>query len=315
MATQLKLRRDSTADCNGATPAEGEVVYEITKKRLRVGDGATLGGIFIPNQFDVQDQSFITATVSGTNTLTASLTPVLLAYTAGLRLRLKIAANNTTAVTLNVDTVGAKDVKKIVDGAKADLEADDLVADLYYDFDYDGTHFVVGGASLGGGGAETWTKTSLGTGSSVEIPLPDGFDGIEFIIAGLTCSTNTLLAVQFYDADGPAYVTSGYRVQYDYIQNGVAGVGESTGTSTAVLVPAAGTAYGAMATGRLMHYAGTARRAAILYQARGDGFVRRMENGSIQDGAAHDVSKIKLLTGAGTIAGGDIWTKGIKDGG
>lgn len=315
MATQLKLRRDSTADCNGATPAEGEVVYEITKKRLRVGDGATLGGIFIPNQFDVQDQSFITATVSGTNTLTASLTPVLLAYTAGLRLRLKIAANNTTAVTLNVDTVGAKDVKKIVDGAKADLEADDLVADLYYDFDYDGTHFVVGGASLGGGGAETWTKTSLGTGSSVEVALPAGYDGIEFMIAGLDLSTNTTLAMQFYDAGGAAYVTSGYHLQYDYVQSGTAGGGDSTSGSSILLVPSGGATYPAQVHGHIFSYEGNSVRTHMQYQSHGEGSLRRMENGSGVEGTAHDVSKFKLLTGAGTIAGGDIWTKGIKDGG
>ncbi len=44
MAVELKLRRDVEADIDAMTPAEGELIYDITNKRLRVGDGSTAGG-------------------------------------------------------------------------------------------------------------------------------------------------------------------------------------------------------------------------------------------------------------------------------
>ena len=44
MAVELKLRRDVEADIDAMTPAEGEAIYDITNKRLRVGDGSTAGG-------------------------------------------------------------------------------------------------------------------------------------------------------------------------------------------------------------------------------------------------------------------------------
>ena len=45
MAVELKLRRDVEADIDAMTPAEGEPIYDITNKRLRMGDGSTAGGI------------------------------------------------------------------------------------------------------------------------------------------------------------------------------------------------------------------------------------------------------------------------------
>ncbi len=44
MAVELKLRRDVEADIDAMTPAEGEPIYDITNKRLRMGDGSTPGG-------------------------------------------------------------------------------------------------------------------------------------------------------------------------------------------------------------------------------------------------------------------------------
>ncbi len=44
MAVELKLRRDVEADIDAMTPAEGEPIYDVTNKRLRVGDGSIAGG-------------------------------------------------------------------------------------------------------------------------------------------------------------------------------------------------------------------------------------------------------------------------------
>ena len=50
--------------------------------------------------------------VSGTNTITASMTPSLTAYSAGMVVVLQPAGNNTGATTLNINSLGALDVQK-----------------------------------------------------------------------------------------------------------------------------------------------------------------------------------------------------------
>jgi hypothetical protein len=41
---QVQLRQDTTTNVLAITPAEGEVIYDVTRKALTVGDGATAGG-------------------------------------------------------------------------------------------------------------------------------------------------------------------------------------------------------------------------------------------------------------------------------
>lgn len=45
MSTQLQLRRDTTANVAAITPAQGEPLYDVTRKALVLGDGATAGGL------------------------------------------------------------------------------------------------------------------------------------------------------------------------------------------------------------------------------------------------------------------------------
>jgi hypothetical protein len=42
--TQLQLRRDTTANVGAITPAQGEPIYDATRKALVLGDGTTAGG-------------------------------------------------------------------------------------------------------------------------------------------------------------------------------------------------------------------------------------------------------------------------------
>ncbi|GAC1040833.1 glycine-rich domain-containing protein [Rhizobium sp. No.120] len=71
------------------------------------------------------------------NALTATLTPAPDALTAGLRCLLLISTANTTAATLNVNTLGAKPITRV---GGADLQANDLVPGLA-EVSYDGTQF------------------------------------------------------------------------------------------------------------------------------------------------------------------------------
>lgn len=156
-ATETKLRRGTESQCEAMTPVEAELVVDLTNDRLRLGDGLTAGGIMIPNAFDVQKGSFNTANVSGTNTLTMSFDPVLPGYTTGMEINFKVANTNTTAVTINIDTLGAKDIYKVSGGALVALIAGDIVAGAYYTARYDGTRFVLVGA---GGGVNQVTGST-----------------------------------------------------------------------------------------------------------------------------------------------------------
>ena len=143
MATELKLRRDVEGDIDGMTPAEGEPIYDITNKRLRVGDGSIAGGLHLGAAADIQKQEFSHAAASGTDTLTLTLAPAIASYVTGLRASFQAAANNTGAVTIAINGLSAKTIKK--NGGADDLVADDLVASGIYPIEYDGTNFQLTG--------------------------------------------------------------------------------------------------------------------------------------------------------------------------
>ncbi len=83
--------------------------------------------------------AILLASVAGTDTITASLSPALTAYANGQIFTLIPANTNTTgAVTININGLGAKSITK--NGSTA-LVAGDLVAGVTYSLQYDGTRF------------------------------------------------------------------------------------------------------------------------------------------------------------------------------
>lgn len=72
-------------------------------------------------------QARVLSSVSGTNTITATMTPDLDAYAAGMIVVFTPAGNNTGATTLNIDSLGALDVQK-ADGDA--LVSGDLVSGI-----------------------------------------------------------------------------------------------------------------------------------------------------------------------------------------
>ena len=92
----------------------------------------------------IQSGSYLyanSADVSDTYTIT--MTPTLTAYTTGQMFMVKFDTANTAAATLNIDSLGAKDIKKYVAGAVAAIETGDIVADQIVLLGYDGTQFVM----------------------------------------------------------------------------------------------------------------------------------------------------------------------------
>lgn len=159
-ATQTQIRRGTEAQCDAMTPAEGEVIADLTNDRLRLGDGLLAGGHKIPNATDIQRGSFNTVSASGTNTITVTLDPVPSAYFNNMTIVFKAAATNTTAVTLNVNSLGAKNIYKASGGALVALASGDLIIGAYYTVRYDGTQFVLEG-STGGVSSVTAADASL----------------------------------------------------------------------------------------------------------------------------------------------------------
>jgi hypothetical protein len=94
-------------------------------------DSTTLG--------QVQNSGMQYATGSGTNTIVATMAPAITAYVAGQTFRIKMAAGaNTGATTLNLNSVGAKNITK--KGTTA-LAAGDIPASAMFEVAYDGTQF------------------------------------------------------------------------------------------------------------------------------------------------------------------------------
>jgi hypothetical protein len=81
--------------------------------------------------------------VAGANTITASLTPVITAYATGQTFRFIPANTITAAATININSVGAKNIYKNASGGLVALVANDLIANNTYEITYDGTQFVV----------------------------------------------------------------------------------------------------------------------------------------------------------------------------
>lgn len=133
-------------------------------------------------------------TAAGTDTITGTVTPTLTAYATGQQFSFVVAATNTAAVTLNINSLGAKAVTRT--GSVA-LVAGDMVIGQVVIVEYDGTRFqLINGNSftnlkvsgtLGVTGATTLSSTLGVTGLTTL-----GVTGAKF--PGSTSGTTTLLA-------------------------------------------------------------------------------------------------------------------------
>jgi Major tropism determinant N-terminal domain len=238
---EVQVRRDTASNMAGATPAVGELFYDTTNKRLGIGDGSTVGGIPHVSATDDQKQTFVYPTVGGTgDAITLTNTFPVTAYTAPLKQVFKAGAANTGAVTVDVDGLGTKNLKKLSGGSLVALVANDLVAGGIYEIIYDGTQFqVVGGLGSGGGLPASVTGT-LTSGTSVTFNVDfSTYSAYELLIQGMqvggsvssfqievskdtfaTTATATRNAIKFISGtvstniidDGP--ISSGATVQF-----------------------------------------------------------------------------------------------------
>jgi hypothetical protein len=105
----------------------------------------------------VQDGTFQYLTsVSGTNTVTAIASISMSALAAGQAFRFIVAATNTSGVTLNINSIGAKAITK--NGTTA-LTANDLVINSIVEVVYDGTQFQLVNSPIPTGIITMWSGT------------------------------------------------------------------------------------------------------------------------------------------------------------
>ena len=111
------------------------------------------------------------ATVTGTDTLTGTLSPALTAYATGNLFSFVAANTNTGAATINLNSLGAKNITK--QGTTA-LIAGDIASGRVHLIEYDGTRFqLLNPASSTGTGAEVFANSptlvtpALGTPSAL----------------------------------------------------------------------------------------------------------------------------------------------------
>lgn len=164
MATQTQLRRGTEAQCDAMTPAEGELIIDMTNDRGRIGDGLEAGGIHWPNYKDIINQRYGYAVDAGTlNALAITLYKPFTGNADGRQVKVKVLNTNTGPATLQVDSETPLAIKKMSGGALVDVDAGDLVAGGIYEFNCDGTYWQ----SQGGGGISAVKQGDLDTSQGV----------------------------------------------------------------------------------------------------------------------------------------------------
>jgi hypothetical protein len=131
------------------TPAAKEAVVNTTDSRIHLGDGLTPGGIPHANFTDVQNQTFVYATVGGTgNAITLTNSPAKASRALGQRGTFKAGSSNSTAVTIDEDGLGAVSAKYMVNGALAAIPPGGIVSGGIYEHAWDGTQYQLFGIGV-----------------------------------------------------------------------------------------------------------------------------------------------------------------------
>lgn len=193
MSIQVQRRRGTAAENAAFTGAAGEFTYSTDTKRLNFHDGSTAGGILVPKGLDLVNQYFTAATASGTDTITLTLPVSPGAYAAYQSFTFKPAADNTGAATLNVNSLGAKNIYKHTgSGTLTALSAGDLQQDIPVVVIYDGTQFIAQIAATSGG----WTQigspiTPSGSATANFTSIPQTYTDLLVSFSGLSNATTT----------------------------------------------------------------------------------------------------------------------------
>lgn len=142
-ATQTRIRRGTASQIDAMTPAADELISDTTNNRVRVGDGATAGGMHLPNSRDIVNQVMTYQSAGGTaNALTLSL-PRISSLSDGTKVSFKATATNTNTATLTINALSPVTLQKASGTSLVNLVAGDLVNGQIYEASYNGSTFQV----------------------------------------------------------------------------------------------------------------------------------------------------------------------------
>lgn len=194
--------------------------------------------------------------VSGADTITATAaSPAPTAYQAGQTFRFVSAGANTTAVTLNVSSLGAKSVVK--PGGSA-LIAGDIPSGATVTVTYDGTNFVLVGLAIPSSLVDgTTTNDSAAAGKIGEYKVSNIVSGSAVALTNGVVANVTSLSLEAGEWEVDGFVSFSYGATTSFTSwagsvSSTSATHEPTTTSThrcAAFVPASGNV--AIPTGRL----------------------------------------------------------------
>lgn len=163
MTTQVQQRGAAAVTQEARTLASREMDINTTDWRLSPHDGSTPGGVPHVNWRDAIAEEFTYAAASGTNTITMSLAKAPASWSDITRVLFKAANTNSGSATLNVNSLGAKTIKKKdpFTSSLVTLDAGDIIQDGMYAAYYNGTDIVL--ESTNAGGVETVFQGDLDT--------------------------------------------------------------------------------------------------------------------------------------------------------
>jgi hypothetical protein len=239
------------------------------------------------------------ASSGGSDAYSISFSAPFTAYNAGMVINFKADVSNTGAATINVDSLGAKSIKKInPESGKVTIVTGDIIANGIYQLIYDGTDFLM--VNKLSAGTYLIDDITLGSASaSLDIGTFLGiYDEIllTFFDARITISQtlNRVLA-RFNDDSGNNYTKDGTASQ-SYVN--IAGLGGSAVSSPRV-----------MSYARIINVADAYKQ--VIYSTEGIGLGEKID---VWHNNTDKITKITLYpntdnldTGMRIIAKGVIW--------
>lgn len=140
----------------------------------------------------------------GTDAYTITYTPALAAYVSGERYSFVANGDTTGTATLNINSLGAKTIKKVTSGGKVALAAGDIKNTQPVTVEYDGTDMILV-TPVANVSAGTVTSVASGTGLSGGPITSSGTLALD--VNGLTTKTTPVAGADFaaiYDVAGAA---------------------------------------------------------------------------------------------------------------
>jgi hypothetical protein len=191
-----------------------------------------------------------TATTGGTSTaytLTLSTSPASLSD--GLNFSFTANATSGASPTLNVNSFGAKKLRKFTNGAEEDLAAGDLVANGHYQVQYDS-------AANGGSGAYIilnptntalvfLSSGSVSAAATLDLTLPSGYRSFRLVLGGVEPATaGASLNWRISVDSGSTYIAASYDYASVYQTTSGTPTAQSGAAATSALLGVAQTAAG-----------------------------------------------------------------------